>query len=65
MGSAEAGKQQVWQGMNAEKHGNFKQAIMYYRRALEYLPESVRVRQLLTILMKVRHQQEIEVVKRQ
>ena len=62
MGKAEKAEQQVLQGMNAEKYGNFKQAIMHYRQALEYLPESVQARQLLTILMEVRHQHQVEVV---
>ena len=62
MGNAEKAEQQVLQGMSAEKYGNFKQAIMHYRQALEYLPESVQARQLLTILMKVRHQHQVEVV---
>ena len=50
-------EQQVLQGMEAEKKGNLKQAIIHYRQALKYLPESLQSRQLLTTaLMKVREQ---------
>ena len=65
MGNSEKAEQQVLQGMNAEKYGNFKQAIMHYRQALEYLPESVQARQLLAILIKVHHQDRVEVVDKQ
>lgn len=65
MDNAEQADREVLQGIEAEKNGNLKQAIIHYRQALKYLPESFQGRQLLTTaLMKVRERHQIKISER-
>jgi len=64
MGNTEQAEQAVLQGVRAEKNGNLKQAIVHYRQALEYCPESFQGRQLLTkALMKIQGRHQVKAVR--
>lgn len=65
MNNTKRAEEKILQGIEAEKNGNLKQAIVYYRQALKYLPESLEGRQLLTTaLMKVRDRHQIEITEK-
>lgn len=55
----EKAEQAIWQGIHSEKTGHLKEAISYYRSAIEEDPESAKAYQLLSqALKKMREQRQ-------
>jgi len=57
----EEAQQAIWKGIQSEKKGQLKQAISYYRSAIEEDPESAKAYQLLSsALKKMRDKRQLE-----